>query len=409
MTHSFDQDRVSFMAHAGPLNRQDTEGGPLNGCTLAVKDLYDVKGLQTGAGNPDWLETHTSANEDAWAVAQLMAAGTRLIGKTLTDEMAYSLIGANHHYGTPPNPKAPDRIPGGSSSGSASVVAQGLADIALGTDTGGSVRIPASFCGLYGFRPSHGRLPVSGLVPLGPSFDTVGWFARDAELLVRAGRVLMTQPDTAPPPKRFIRLEEMFAAVDPETLPLLYEAADRVAAVFDERASDMVEPSGFAEWRGTYIYVQGHEAWTAHGDWIKAETPKFGPLTQARFDFAKGISDADARTWSKTRSRLRTRVLDMIGKDAVLCLPTAPGAPIRRDAPEAEFDAFRGRVLDFTAYAGIAGAPQITIPVGMAGGGPIGLSLISAPGADIGLLELVRSLERAIQDGRNHPLPAHSC
>ena len=380
------------MTHAGTLDRQDTEGGLLNDSALAVKDLFDVSGLKTGAGNPDWLKTHSPASEDAWAVAQLMAAGARLIGKTLTEEMAYSLIGVNHHYGTPPNPKAPDRIPGGSSSGSASVVAQGIADLALGTDTGGSVRIPASFCGVYGFRPTHGRVPLTGVVPLGKSFDTVGWFTRDAELLLRAGQVLMPEPDTAPKPSRFIRLEEMFAAVDPEAFNLVNDAANRLAELFDRHESTMIEPDSFDYWRGTYIHVQGHEAWRAHGQWITAENPAFAPLTQARFDYAKGISGASAKAWGQTRARLKKRVLDVIGGDGVLCLPTAPGAPIRRDAPEAEFDAFRNRILDFTAYAGIAGAPQVTIPAGMADGGPVGISLIAAPGADLGLLELIKSI-----------------
>jgi len=380
------------MAHAGPLDRQEQKTGPLAGCTLAVKDLYDVKGLKTGAGNPTWLETHEPAQRDSWAVEKMLAAGARLLGKTLTDEMAYSLIGANHFYGTPPNPAAPDRVPGGSSSGSASVVAQGLVDLALGTDTGGSVRIPASFCGLYGFRPTHGRISVADLVPLGPSFDTVGWFTRDANLLATAGNILLAEPDTAPTPRRLVRLNDLFTAADPTGLTLLNESAEKAAVLLDNLTITPIAPDGFEEWRDTYRYVQGYEAWRQHGAWIDKCRPEFGPLTQARFDFAKSITESDATYWIKTRSRLRDQVLELIGDDAVLCLPTAPGPAIRRDAPEAEFDAFRGRVLDFTAYASIAGTPQVTIPVGSADGGPIGLSLIGAPGADRGLLKLAQSL-----------------
>lgn len=382
------KDTISFMAHAGCPDRQDCPDGPLAGKTLAVKDLYDIKGLKTGAGTPDWLENHEPATADAWAVGQLMAAGCRLNGKTLTDEMAYSLIGANFHYGTPPNPAAPDRIPGGSSSGSASVVAQGLADIALGTDTGGSVRIPASFCGLYGFRPSHGRIPVDGLVALGPGFDTVGWFTRDGDLLEATGRVLMPEPDSAARPQRLVRLDELFAIADPASRDLLDAAARR----FGASDGTSIEDGNRAEWRDTYRYVQGYEAWQEHGAWITASHPQFGPLTQARFDFAKSISDEEAKAWAEIRTRLRQRVLDCIGADTVFCFPTAPGAPIRRNAPESDFDDFRGRILDFTTYAGIAGAPQVTIPIGIADGGPVGLSLMGAPGSDRGLLELVKTL-----------------
>jgi amidase len=380
------------MAHAGKLDRQDQPTGALAGRTLAVKDLYDVQGLKTGAGNPAWLDSHEPATDDAWAVARLMDAGARLVGKTLTDEMAYSLIGANHHYGTPPNPAAPDLIPGGSSSGSASVVAQGLVDLAIGTDTGGSVRIPASFCGLYGFRPSHGLIPLDGVVPLGPSFDTVGWFSRDAALLELTGTVLLETPDSAPAPKRLVLLDDLFAAADRQCGALLSKAVAGVSKMFDKVSHATIAPGGFARWSDSYRYVQGYEAWQAHGDWIETCKPVFGALTQARFDFARAITDAEAESWNQSRLDLCAQVLDLMDNDAVLCLPTAPGAAIRRGAPGSEFDAFRGKVLDFTAYAGIAAAPQVTIPVGNAGGGPIGLSLIGVPGSDKALLKLVNAL-----------------
>ncbi|MDQ2103939.1 amidase family protein, partial [Azospirillum isscasi] len=165
--------------------------GPLAGLRFAVKDLFHIAGLPTGAGNPDWLRTHEVPQETAPAVRRLLDAGARVAGKTLTDELAWSLAGENAHYGTPENPKAPGRIPGGSSSGSASAVAGGAVDFAIGTDTGGSIRLPASYCGLYGLRPTHGAVPLDGSVPLAPSFDTVGWFAREAALLRRVGAVLL--------------------------------------------------------------------------------------------------------------------------------------------------------------------------------------------------------------------------
>ena len=390
--HPTEVDPVSFMAHAGALDRQDTATGPLAGTTLAVKDLYDIKGLKTGAGNPSWLEAHDVAGTDSWAVAKLMAAGSRLIGKTLTDEMAYSLIGASPHYGTPPNPAAPDCIPGGSSSGSASVVAQGLVDIALGTDTGGSVRIPASFCGLYGIRPTHGRIPLTGVMPLGESFDTVGWFARKANLLKKAGEVLLDTPDSAQRPKRLIILKDLFQAADDNCRTSLQDTLSGIRDRFANTTEAVIAPDGFEEWRDTYRYVQGYEAWRNHAHWIETCSPVFGGQTQSRFDFAREITEADFAKWTATRTRLKAHVLDLIGADGVLAMPTAPGAPIRRDAIEADFDAFRARILDFTAYAGVAGTPQVTIPVGRNDGGPVGLSLIGAPGSDRQLLEFVAGL-----------------
>ncbi len=168
-----------------------TGDGPLDGLRFAVKDIIDIAGRKTGCGNPTWRDTHPPARSHANCVEQLLYNGARCIGKTVSDEVAFSLIGENHFYGTPLNPKAPDRVPGGSSSGSAAAVACGLADFALGSDTGGSVRVPASNCGIWGLRPSHGFISVAGVMPFAPTFDTVGVHARTAEILNRALRVLI--------------------------------------------------------------------------------------------------------------------------------------------------------------------------------------------------------------------------
>ena len=177
--------RYTHVTHIG------SETGSLAGLSLAVKDVFHIKGYRTGAGNPDWLRTHPAVETTAPVVQRLLDAGAHIVGKTHTDELAYSLNGENVHYGTPVNPNAAGRIPGGSSSGSAAAVAGGLVDFAIGTDCGGSVRLPASYCGIFGFRPTHGRIPLDGIVPLASSFDTVGWFTRNARLLEKVGRVLL--------------------------------------------------------------------------------------------------------------------------------------------------------------------------------------------------------------------------
>ena len=194
------------------------EGAPqgrLAGLRFAAKDIYDIAGQTCCCGNPDWLASHPPAERTASAVAALLDAGATLVGKTLTDELAFSLNGENHHYGTPVNSAAPDRIPGGSSNGSASAVAGHLVDFALGSDTGGSIRAPASYCGLYGLRPSHGAIPVDGIMPLAPSFDTVGWFARDPQLLERVGDVLLG-PATATGPGRLLYATDAFERALPQ-------------------------------------------------------------------------------------------------------------------------------------------------------------------------------------------------
>ena len=167
--------------------------GRLSGLRLGVKDLFYITGMPTTAGNPDWMASHSQpATDTAPSVVALLNEGAVLVGKTLTDELAYSLEGINQHYGTPVNPKAPDRIPGGSSSGSAVAVAKEHIDIGLGTDTAGSIRVPASYNGLYGLRPSHGVISCEHLIPLAPRFDTVGWLTRDFPTMMRVAESIVT-------------------------------------------------------------------------------------------------------------------------------------------------------------------------------------------------------------------------
>src|SRR5713226_7893748 len=205
--------------------------GPLAGLTFAAKDLFDVAGHVTGAGNPDWLALHPPAARTAPMVQRLVDTGADMVGKTHTDELSRGILGENAHYGTPTNPSAPGRVPGGSSSGSAAAVAGALVDFALGTDTGGSVRIPASFCGIFGIRPTHGRLSLEGMVGQAPSFDTVGWFARDADLLARIGEVLLgVELARAPRPRHVLIATDAFAIAEAATSAALHPAAERIAA-----------------------------------------------------------------------------------------------------------------------------------------------------------------------------------
>src|SRR5436853_2732215 len=220
-----------------PGPRAHIEGapdGPLAGLTFAAKDLFDVAGYPTGGGNPDWARTHPVPARHAWAVQRLLDAGATLIGKTVTDEVSIGILGENPFDGTPLNPKAPDRVPGGSSSGSASAVAQGLCDVALGTDTGGSVRVPASFCGLYGIRPTHGRLDLTGMMAQAPSSDTTGWFARDAKTFARVSEVLLGEPLPASLPTRLLVAVDAFGFADAETAAALGPMVRKLSALVKE-------------------------------------------------------------------------------------------------------------------------------------------------------------------------------
>ena len=410
--------------------------GCLSSLTFAVKDNLDVRGARTGAGSPRWLATHSSAaNANARAVDAFVNAGAVFVGKTQMDELAWALQGENAHYGTPVNPAAPSRIPGGSSSGSAAAVAAGFCDLALGTDTAGSVRVPASYCGVFGFRPTHGAVSMRGCVPLAPSFDTLGWFARDAKTLQRGGDALL--PDDAHNENRrffsfsrAVLAEDALEACDKVTADIVRLCVERLAAknarVFGDARSVRLGGDGgegslalppappLSEWWDAFRALQTREVWSALGAWIEAHDARlegFGPGVRDRFaaarDAAKNATknpEAELRIVSRAeavRQSASARLLKLAEDGAVVILPSAPGPPIPRTSAAEEVEAFRASQLRLTCAAGFAGAPQVTIPAAALVGddsrasrvsGPVGVSLMSAPGTDKALLALAREL-----------------
>jgi amidase len=369
----------------------DLEGsgaGSLMGCTFGVKDVFDIAGYRTGNGNPVWLETHPPAERTASAVERLLAAGAHMVGKTHTDEMTYSLNGENVHYGTPINPKAPGRIPGGSSSGSAAAVSGGLVDFALGTDCGGSVRLPASYCGIYGIRTTHGLVPADGVVPLAASFDTVGWFAREARLMRRVGGVLL--PVALPfVPKRLLIAKDAFAAVDPLITAALAPGIGRATAAMDKITDVNVHTGQLAEWSAIFRVLQGAEISAQHGAWIDRYHPEFGPGIRERFAWTRTIDPAVVAAAKPKREAVAHHMALLLGNDAMICLPTAPGIAPKINTPPGELEAFRSRAFALLSIAGLARLPQISLPLGALDGSPIGLSIIGPRGSDRGLLDWV--------------------
>lgn len=362
--------------------------GPLRGLTMAVKDVFDIAGHRTGNGNPVWLESHTPAARTASAVQRLLAAGASMVGKTHTDEMAYSLNGENVHYGTPTNPNAPGRIPGGSSSGSAVAVAGGLVDFALGTDCGGSVRLPASYCGIYGIRTTHGLIPADGVVDLAASFDTVGWFARDPVTMSRVGDVLLPGgPGFAP--KRLLIAEDAFAFAGEEITAAMAAAVERLKAAFADHRQVRVYTGDPAAWSGIFRILQGDEIRRRHGAWIDAHNPSFGPGIAERFRWTRTIDPAEVERMRPQREAVARHLDSLLGDDALLCLPTAPGIAPKLATPAAELEVFRARAFALLSIAGLARLPQISLPLATMAGCPLGLSLVAPRGRDRGLLDWV--------------------
>ena len=371
--------------------------GPLSGLTFAAKDIFDVSGNVTGCGNPDWKTTHGPAIETAWAITALTAAGATMVGKTITDELTRGILGENVHYGTPVNPRAPGRVPGGSSSGSAAAVAGGVVDFAIGSDTGGSVRIPASFCGLFGLRPTHGRIPVHGMLPQAPSFDTLGWFADDIDLFSKVGSVLLGNEIHDDPHGRLLIAEDAFAVADPEVVGVLRTLADRIAGdagVGGDAATITLAPTSLAEWSRRHQVLQGREAWRTMGEWISRTAPRFSPQVARSYAAGKAISDSDVEEASSARAAILERVDTLLNDGAVICMPTAPGpAPLLDQGSRAW-----PRIGMLTCVASTTGVPQLTMPLAMVDGLPVGLSLIGRRGADETLIALARKVVAHLED-----------
>jgi amidase len=390
-----DRDRSRAFCDYGVVDVAGAPDGPLSGTRFAVKDLFDVAGLPTGAGNPDWLRTHEPPRRNAPVVQTLLDAGASLVGKTHTDELAWSLNGENVHYGTPVNPGAPERIPGGSSSGSASAVAAGLVDFAIGTDTGGSVRLPASYCGIFGIRPTHGLVPLDGAVPLAPSLDTVGWFARDAGTLRRVGGILLPPRDPTPL-RRLVIAKDAFAEAGGAVASALADAAARIASLFGNSDRQVLAPEGLGAWRDVFRVVQASEAWASHGEWIRRTRPAFGPGVADRFEAASRLDPAEAEAAASRRTGIRARMDGLLDADGVIVLPCAPGIAPLRGTEEAVLDEFRARALAILCPAGLAGLPQVAIPAATLEGCPLGISLIGPRGSDAALLDLALRVEQAL-------------
>ena len=363
--------------------------GPLAGLTFAAKDVFGIAGSRTGFGNPAWLESHPLAESTAPAVQLLLDAGADMVGKTLTDEITYSLSGQNFHYGTPVNSAAPGRIPGGSSSGSASAVAGGLVDFALGTDCGGSVRLPASYCGILGIRPSHGRISLEGVAPFTWSFDVAGWFARDADVFARVGDVLLDDIGDSPAPRRLLYAQDAFGLVDREVADALAPAVDVAAGIIGSRADITVSPGGLPGWYETFRVIQAWEIWSNHAAWIGEAKPEFGPGIRERFEWASRVTEQDVEAARIRRAAILERVNGLFEEGDVLCLPTSPRVAPPMDAPTDELEnRVRAQAMSLLCVAGLAGLPQVSLPLASLGGLPLGFSLVGPRGADRQLLAL---------------------
>lgn len=376
-----------------PTSLAHADRGPLKGSRLAVKDIYDVAEMVTGCGNPQKQAESPVAEKSAPAVEKLLQAGAEFIGKAQTDELAFSLMGQNAHFPHPVNPAAPARVTGGSSSGSAAAVAGGIADIALGSDTGGSIRAPAAFCGLIGLRTTHGRIPLEGIMPLAPSLDTIGWFARDIALYEKVGGILLG--DDA----RDFNLTQLLYMPILEQLLLGEAETDTYRAMFAAARPHFTGLKAAAqptlstdELYLCFRQIQGAEAWASHGAWISSGDRGLGPGVADRFTYGAGIAPDTLAHQRRRRAHFTGEIEAIIGDHAVLALPTVPGAAPLAAEPFEALQAYREQALRLLCLSVLSGLPQITLPLGEVHGAPFGISFIGPRGSDRALIALAATL-----------------
>jgi amidase len=381
---------------------QATGSGVLDGLSCGVKDVFDIAGCSTGYGNPDWETTHDLPDKDAAVVSALRRHGARLVGKTITDELAFSLAGNNYHYGSPVNSAATDRLTGGSSCGSAAAVAAGLCDIGLGTDTAGSVRAPASFCGIYGFRSTHGVIAKDGICRLAHSFDTVGWLTRDACTLAAVGEALLPHASRSAEVKGWISFDtawESLSDATPASAGLLTHVMEPLLGERSHFSLDMTE---LDEYVAVFRTMQFYQVWNELGPWIEKVQPVLGPDVRERIRAASTITKDEYLAASKRREAMKSRFDSLLEGERILVMPTVSEPAPMRAASVTELNRQRQADLRFLCIASLAGLPQISLPAFDIDAAPVGLSLIGAAGTDIALLQLGARLEARLEAQREH-------
>lgn len=384
-THAFMPYPATQVPHAGT--------GPLSGLSFAVKDLFHVDGYPTSGGQPLMLALSGVMDRTAPTVQRLLDAGARFAGKTVTDELAFSMNGQNAHFGSPINGAARDRITGGSSSGSASAVSNGMCDFALGTDTGGSVRAPASHCGLVGLRPTHGRISLQDVLDLAPSFDTCGWFARDVPTFARVADVLLGADEAGKiASHRLLLPSDIWALATPAAVKALWPARRLVEKVLGKPTviRAVLDDSDSMYW--SFRYLQGREAWGVRGGFIQRFAPVLGSGVAERFAWSAQVTDEQVAKAAQFRERYVTFLADVLGGDGVLVLPTMPDIAPRVDEAEQSLEDYRNRAICMLCVSGLSGFPQLSLPLTRRLNAPLGISLLGAPGSERALVSIAEAI-----------------
>jgi len=385
----------AFMAyeHSPVAHASD---GPLSGLRFAVTDLFDVQGYPTGCGHPAFLKSANKAETHAPVVARLLDAGAEFAGKTLTDELAFNLTGINPFFGTPVNPKASNRLPGGAASGAAAATAADVVDFALVTDTDGAVRLPAAYCGLFGLRPSHGKVSLEGCMPLAATFDATAWMARKADVLAAVSKTLLKEDRVAIGRPKPTVISDALELMSPGPRMVFEDLVKRIGTVLGVIDQVALDPAGLEYWVKTYRACQAREMWSVHGGRIQQNRVQFGPGVRQRIERAAKVTTDRAMAVRETRTGLRARVDALLQHHGLMILPTTPDIAPLVKTPVRDLEADRDRMLAILCIASLAGVPQVTIPLGSFNGAPLGVSLLGPKGSDRALVAYAGKIADAL-------------
>lgn len=399
----------------------------LAGLTFAINDIFELEDYVTGFGNPDWARTHVAAEKTAVTVTALLKNGAVCVGQTVMGELGFGVSGENMHYGTPINPEMPAHVPGGSSSGSAVAVAAGLVDFALGTDTIGCIRIPAAFCGLLSYRPSHGAVSTIGVLPNSQSLDTVGWLARDPSILLRVGHTLLKLNTVEPRrARRLIFADDLFqlSKVPKQKAEVVINKAienlsryqpqqhinfgqhislnvPSLKGFLDQSTNMQNGISNLKALSSAMVSLQRHEFKTNHEDWVKSVEPKLAHDVSDNLLTAINTTHENIKALYDIRKELRACMQILLKDDGILVIPTVADPPSKLNSKKRDTVESHNRALILSSIASMSGCCQVTIPLGKNDGCPISVSFITFHGGDKFLLDTVLDMYSSLKEQIN--------
>ena len=372
---------MNFLVPHSPKNKiQTSYKGNLLDMRFLCKDMCQIKGFKTSCGNPDFYKHTAEATENAPFLEKILNEGAILEGITICDEFFYSIIGENIHYGTPSNKNAPNCVPGGSSSGSAAALTQINYDFTIGTDTGGSVRVPASFCGIYGFRPTHGRINLNKVYPMSESFDTLGWFSNNKSNMLKVGKVFFDHFEEIPIEQKNILIPiDIINNLDENIKSQFYDYCENKFKNLKKVQLSKYNKSELAE---CFRVIQGYEIKLSMLPWIQKYNPKISTEINSRFEVTKNITVNMYNESINLRKEFVSELDKNLSKEALIIFPTTPfSAPITGQSDD-DLSELRKKVMEFTCIGGLSSRPQISIPKFKGSNGPIGLSILGNKNAD---------------------------